>query len=320
LTTWIVGAGGQDGKILTTELGAAGEKLILHFSQRIEFPNGLYLASNRIDAHQAQDIINQYKVERIYFLAAHSRPSSIRNRESRNSEKNFLEVESLFEVICNAAFGARWPIDFFFASSCLIYSGSNQSPQDEETIPVPTESYALSKVRMSEILYTYSTKSEFIRPVVGILYNHESTFRTKEYLSHKVINHALDIYEGKNGNSQLNLFTGNDVIDLSHAADFVSNLIRLMKSNFMGSCIFSSGSSISIQDFCEGVFKELNLDYRKHILFTDSKVLSQPRAVLVGNNALLKSILHQPKIPSHSETITRLVKEWQEKRVADEKR
>lgn len=318
MTTWIVGAGGQDGKILATELSVAGEKLILHFSQRIEFPNGSNLASNRIDAHQALEIINQYKVEKIYFLAAHSRPSSIRNRENRNGEKSFFEVESLFEVVCEAAFSSRRPIDFFFASSCLIYSGSNQSPQNEETIPAPTESYALSKVRMSEILYDYSKRSEYIRPVVGIFYNHESTFRTKEYLSHKVINYALDIYEGKNRISQLNLIAGRDVIDLSHAADFVSNLIRLMKTNFMGNCIFSSGFSISIQDFCDGVFKELNLDYRSYIFFADGEVLSQPKTVLVGNNALLKSIIDQPKIPSHSETITRLVKEWQEVRVSDE--
>lgn len=319
MTTWIVGAGGQDGKILTTELGAMGENLILQFSKHINFPNRSSLRIDRIGISQARRIINHFQVETIYFLAAHSRPSQVRNLETTKSIKSFDEVESLFEVICQAALGARWKIDIFLASSCLIYAGSAQSPQNEATVPVPKEPYALSKVRMSEILYEHSKQSGFIRPVVGIFYNHESTLRTREYLSHKLINHALDIYEGKNRDTKLSLISGSNRIDMSHAEDFISNLIKLMKTDFVGSCIFSSGLSTSIQDFCNSVFKELDLNYQNHVVFTDSKILSEQKVDLVGDNTLLKSRIYQPKTSNHSETITRLVYEWREKRVGIEK-
>ena len=319
MTTWIVGAGGQDGRILSSELEATGKDLILQFSREIDFPNGSKQAINGLNTDKASEIINEFNVEHIYFLAAHSRPSSVRQQEKENVAQKYLQVEALFESICKAALLEEKEISIFLASSSLIFSGSTQSPQNEETAPTPIEPYALSKVIMTEILYEYSKKSDLIRPVVGIFYNHESTLRTQRYLSHRVINHALDIHSGAKTIPKLNLKTGENCFDISHANDFIYNLIELMKTNFAGNCIFSSGSSISIQEFCNFVFQELNLNYEEHIYFEDKNIIDEANIELVGDNSLLKSSIMEPKISHPSQTVKRLVNEWEEKRLTHEK-
>ncbi len=319
MTAWIVGAGGQDGRILSGKLHAMGNDLILQFPNQIDFPDGSNWAINGMSPAQARSIIYQFNVKSIYFFAAHSRPSSVRELEIENAARKYVQVESLFESICKAALLAGRDISIFLASSSLIFSGSNQSPQTEETVPSPIEPYALSKVIMSEILYEYSQKSDFIRPIVGIFYNHESTLRTNRYLSHKIINHAIDIYGGANSTSKLTLKRGENGFDISHADDFIYNLINLMKTNFAGNCIFSSGWSIGILEFCENVFQELDLNYEDYIYFDDKNMLSEQNIELVGDNSLLKSLINEPKISHPSQTVKRLVKEWREKRLTFEK-
>ncbi|GEM_PF-2650212 len=314
MTTWIVGAGGQDGKVLADQLSVLGEQLILQFRTEILFPDGSVEKIRNMSASMAAELIKEFSIDKIYFLAAYSRPKSIRGLDKDSASDNFIQIEKLFENICKAVIIVGTQIKLFLASSSLIFSGSFQSPQNEETIPSPLEPYAISKVRMSETLFKYSRKSEQIKPIVGIFYNHESVFRTEFYLSHKVINHALDVYDGKKEKKILKLRGENSRFDVSHANDFMRNLIILMNTNFTGNCVFSSGYSIGIKDFCKLVFQELNLNYKEHIYFeTESQGFSR-EILLQGDNSLLKRLIPQPEVFTPEQTIRRLVGDWQTKR------
>jgi GDPmannose 4,6-dehydratase len=83
-----------------------------------------------------------------------------------------------------------------YASSCLIYEGSATEIQSEDTLPVPNSPYAITKLEGMHVGNWYIKKHN-LRILNAILYNHESEYRSLNFLSMKVIRAAIAISQGK---------------------------------------------------------------------------------------------------------------------------
>ncbi|HMS91723.1 MAG TPA: GDP-mannose 4,6-dehydratase, partial [Candidatus Absconditabacterales bacterium] len=180
-----------------------------------------------------------------------------------------------------------------YASSCLIYGGSDTQQQNEKTLPAPNSIYAITKLEGMHLGNRFAEKYN-IQVINTILYNHESQFRSANFVSMKIIQGAIKISQGIQ-----NTITLGDIstqVDRGYAGDYIEAMFGLLQSDKKGDYIVSSGSLHTIQDLIEIVFNYLGLDWKKHIII-DKNIIQRKKGLLYGDTIkIIKDINWKPKI------------------------
>lgn len=139
----VIGAGGQVGSELVEKLRAkhGNDKVVASDIRPLENQNGPFEVLNALDKEKLHSIVEQYKIEEIYHLAA---------LLSANAEKQVkfaweLNMESLFYVLDLAKDGKIKKI--FWPSSIAVF-GPNTPRENtpQHTVTDPTTVYGISKL------------------------------------------------------------------------------------------------------------------------------------------------------------------------------
>ena len=199
---------------------------------------------------------------------------------------------------------------FYQASTSELYGKAKNFPQTENTPFSPCSPYACAKLYAYWITATYR-ESYNIFAVNGILFNHESKRRGKDFVTRKITTAATRIKLGL----QEKLYLGNLSAerDFGYAKDYVIGMWEMLQNRKPKDYILATQNSISIRELCKIVFKELGIDIEfkgkgteevgintktgKEIIFVDKK-LFRPCDVpkLVGDASLAKKELNwEPK-------------------------
>ena len=120
---------------------------------------------------------------------------------------------------------------------------------------------------------------------VGILYNHESIYRKKDFISSKIITHAVKNYRGSN--KKLIIGNLNSRVDWGSAYDYVDAFIKLQKLKKSDNYIIATGKTHKVKDFIKIVYEYLNLDYKKYVV-EDRKLLFRNTNYRCGNPSKIK--------------------------------
>ena len=134
---------------------------------------------------------------------------------------------------------------------------------------MPQSPYGLSKATGFWLTKTFR-ESFGLYACSGILFNHESPLRSKEFVTKKIVDTAKRIKKNKKGK----LYLGNiDIFrDWGWAPEYVNAMWLMLQQNKPVDLIIGSGKIHNLREFVNEVFKILKLN-RKNVITNTKKFL-----------------------------------------------
>lgn len=284
----IFGAKGQDGQLLTYYLLKKNYTVLGIGKNTAECSDGSFWQPLDILNFKAVCyLIQKFLPSEIYYLAAFHHPSQSEELLSpgmlwENSLAiNISGLTNVLEAVCLN----DKSIKVFYASSCLIYGNTTIFPQTEETPFAPEEIYAITKMTGMQICRYYRTQYHLF-VASGILYNHESTLRSRNFVSQKIIQGALSIKRGDI--NYLNLGDLDAEIDWGYAPNFVEAMHLILQLEQAEDFIIATGKCHTVHDFVISAFSYLGLDWSIYVRQNNS-IIQRRRGKLVGDFSKLRN-------------------------------
>lgn len=271
-TALITGILGQDGPYLAKFLldkgydvyGMIKRKGDLDFSN-LEFL-GIkdqieYVCGDMADESSLAKIIKTIRPDELYNLAAQSFVGS-----SWDKTKEVTQVNSLGAFyLLNALKSFSPTTKYYQASTGEMFGTSHGSHglQKEETPFHPRSPYAITK------LYAYWMTINFRESYNmfccnGILFNHESPIRGKEFVTRKISDGVARIKLGLT--SEIRLGNLDSKRDWGFAGDFVRAMWLTLQQKKPDDYIISTGELYSIRDFLNVAFNHVGIkDWKKYV-------------------------------------------------------
>lgn len=282
----VFGFGGQDGKLLTKDLTSkgfpvvgVGRKEVTFFSSHGHtvqtFARPLNLVTFLADVNPDQ----------IYYLAANHRSA----QDSTASEISGSGFHELFERNVNpyAEFlisveESGIDADIFFASSALVFEGNPDSRLDETSALRPRGYYGMAKAQGIWLGQKFR-EERGLRIYSGILFNHESHLRKRDFFTARVIYGAIEICEGLSSHLGLGRLDG--LVDWGYARDYVEGFQKILASGHPSDFLVATGQKNSPRLFVDLVFRFFNLDWQDYVIENPTAF---PQRIELGNADISK--------------------------------
>lgn len=291
----ISGISGQDGKIAAETLITKG-----HDVAGISHTLGMdYLASVETpkiwhwdwkSEGDLQAIIEDFKPDFfLNFATAHR--SSEYDVNELNSHVSMLDINiSGLGIIIRSILRASPKTFLLHASSSQIYTAN--APGDivtERSEKKPTTFYGYSKLSGMNLI-SYYRDEYMLKAGSAILFNHESQFRNKDFVTRKISKAAAEIKMGKSNN--LNLINIGAKADMSSAYDIVRGMLLMCEREKSADYILSSAKDVSILDLVQYAFDFVGLDWKEFVNYNQNKI----NHYVVGDNRLsMKELGWEPE-------------------------
>jgi GDPmannose 4,6-dehydratase len=267
-TAIITGITGQDGSYLAELLLSKGYQVvgmvrrssvvtferIQHFQDQVEIIQG-----DLHDQSSLMDLIEQYKPDEVYNLAAQSFVPTSWNQPVLTGEVTALGVTRMLEAIRLLSPKTR----YYQASSSEMFGKASEIPQRETTPFYPRSPYGVAKLYGHWITVNYRESYDLFA-VSGILFNHESPRRGTEFVTRKITYGAARIKLGLANDIHLGNLEARR--DWGFAGDYVEAMWLLMNNDHAEDYVVGTGEIHSVRDFCEKAFAYLDLDYQDYVV------------------------------------------------------
>ena len=297
----ITGITGQDGIFLTSEIikkytntniiGISRSKDNNLFYKRLKSLNTnieknlKIIQINLEDKNQVLNFIKDSNPEYIFNLSG---PSSV-YESYKDQSKTEESVKLIFNNLTDSLIETNNLANFFQASSSEMFGISNNMPLHEESHFIPRSPYAKAKLRNHEKVI--SLRDKYSWPIYsGIMFNHESQFRSKNYLFMKVIDAAKKIKEGKL--KELTVGSLDYVRDWSYARDTVQAILLIIQKGVSGSYVIGSGDGHKISDLIEKVFNSFDLNYLEYVKVDNNFLREGDPEIIISNPHKIKKELN----------------------------
>ena len=287
----ITGASGQDGIFLTDKiLRDTKSNIYLCTRNKIDFNFEKLLYINKssdlsrikvveldyLDYESVFRFINDIHPDLFFNLMG---PSSVKSFINNPDEMTYVTNVG-FENITNSLIKSKNFCNFFQASSSEMYGYESKDPFDESSMFAPNSAYA--KAKHGVHLKTLQMREEFDWNIIsGIMFNHESEFRSSNFLIMKLVEEAISI---ENGDKKVVELPSLDIArDWTYAKEISEAMFNLVYNNFFGSFVIGSGKSTSLNEIIEYIFKMINLDYRDYVVVDNNKLRAGEPIVVTSN-------------------------------------
>ena len=249
----IVGAGGQDGRLLS-------EMLIQRDYQVI---NVMRDSLDILDREEVWRLIELVRPREVYLLAAHHHSAECEvGSDGFLFERSFAvhvtATVNFLDAVARSKCGAR----LFFASSSHIFPDSGMMMINESNVPQPSSIYAITKYSGMMACQYYREHRE-VSVSCGILFNHESSLRSSNYLSKKITTAVANIARGLV--FRLELGNIEAIVDWGYAPDYVDAMHRILQVERPTDFIVATGQGHTVREFAEIAFRYAGLDYRDFV-------------------------------------------------------
>ncbi|KKK59855.1 hypothetical protein LCGC14_3030200, partial [marine sediment metagenome] len=212
-------------------------------------------------------------------------------------------------------------IRFYQASSSEMFGAAVEEPQTEQTPFYPRSPYGVAKVYGHWITVNYR-ESYDIFACSGILFNHESPRRGKEFVTRKVTDAVARIKLG----TQDSLTLGNldAARDWGFAGDYVEAMWLMLQQDSPDDYVIATGQTHSVREFVEKVFEGLDLDWEQYVEIDPRYFRPAEVDLLLGDPTKAKKKLGwQPKVDLDKLVEMMVEHDWKlakEERVLDDHR
>ena len=158
----------------------------------------------------------------------------------------------------------------FFAGSSEMF-GETQSKAKITHPHDPKSPYALAKQTSFKMVKLYREIYN-IKCITGVLFNHESQFRSKNFITQKIVTGAIECR--KNKNHKIKIGNINVHRDWGWAEEYIEAIQLMVKAKSLKDQIICTGELNSLEEFIYVTFDQLNLNYKNHIIF-DKKLFRE---------------------------------------------
>jgi GDPmannose 4,6-dehydratase len=295
----ITGITGQDGAYLAEFLlgkdyevhGMVRRDCSEHFERIAHLRADLTLhQADLLDQMAIISLMQETRPDEVYNLAAQSFVPMSWQQPLLTGEFTALGVARVLEAVRRVDPKIR----FYQASSSEMFGAVTQEPQNERTPFYPRSPYGVAKVYGHWITVNYR-ESYGIFACSGILFNHESPLRGKQFVTRKVADAAARIKLGRQ--ETLRLGNLDAARDWGFAGDYVKAMWLMLQQDKPDDFVVATGEKHTVRELVELAFDHVGLDWHDRVQ-TDPALL-RPAEVnqLRGDAAKARSVLGwQPEV------------------------
>jgi len=237
-----------------------------------------------LDQLSVINIIEEIKPDEVYNLAAQSFVPTSWTQPVLTGEFNALGVTKVLEAIRLVDPKIR----FYQASSSEMFGKVREVPQTEKTPFYPRSPYGVAKVYAHWITVNYR-ESYGIHASSGILFNHESPRRGKEFVTRKVTDAVARIKAGLADK----LYLGNLEAkrDWGYAGDYVKAMWLMLQQKEPADYVIATGVNHSVKELVQIAFERAGLNWKKYVKVDPKLVRPAEVDVLLGDSSLARKNL-----------------------------
>ena len=283
----ITGITGQDGSYLAELLLEKGYEVfglvrrsstvnferIGHLQDQIELISG-----DLLDQKSLVSALQAARPQEVYNLGAQSFVPVSWEQPMLTGEVTGLGVTRILEAIRACDENIR----FYQASTSELFGKAQETPQNEQTAFYPRSPYGVSKLYAHWITINYR-ESYGLFAGTGILFNHESPRRGREFVTRKITHGVARIKCGLD--QELRLGNLDARRDWGHASDFVRAMWMMLQQDEPDDYVIATGTSRTIGEFCEVAFAHAGLDWRQYVVVDERFLRPAEVHTLLGDAA-----------------------------------
>jgi GDPmannose 4,6-dehydratase len=204
-------------------------------------------------------VVARVMPDECYHLAAQSFVSYSFDDEFSTFGTNINGTHYVLSALKNLASRCR----FYFAASSEMFGHADEVPQTEGTRFHPRSAYGISKVAGYELTRNYR-EAYGVHATNGILFNHESPRRGREFVTRKISTGVARILAGKS--KELRLGNLDAKRDWGHAREYVEAMWLMLQQPEPDDYVIGTGEAHSVREFVELAFAHVGLDYRDYVV------------------------------------------------------
>lgn len=296
----ITGITGQDGSYLAEFLLTKGYEVhgIVRRSSTENFERINHL-TGKVQLHQA-DLLDQLSIievfkrvdpQEVYNLAAMSFVPTSWQQPVLTGEFTAIGVTRVLEAIRHLN---PKGIRFYQASSSEMFGKVVETPQRETTPFYPRSPYGVAKVYGHWITVNYR-ESYGMFCCSGILFNHESPRRGREFVTRKVTDGVARIKLGLAKDLKLGNLEAKR--DWGFAGDYVQAMWAMVQHSEPDDFVIATGETHSVRELVELSFGAVGLDWKKYVVQDPSLIRPAEVDLLVGDPSKARRVLGwKPKV------------------------
>ena len=148
-------------------------------------------------------------------------------------------------------------IKFYQASTSEMFGKVQQVPQTEDTPFYPRSPYGFSKLFAHWATINYR-ESYNIFGVSGILFNHESPLRGREFVTRKITDTVAKIHLGKLKTLELGNLDAQR--DWGYAKEYVEGMYKMLQYKNAETFVLSTNKTFTVRSFVELSFKQVGIE------------------------------------------------------------
>lgn len=323
----ITGIAGQDGSYLAELLLEKGYNVygIMRRKAVVDYGNVEHIKDKLhfiyADMTDVVSLINAMKIsqaDEVYNLAAQSFVATSWEQPLATAQIDALGVTNMLEAIRIVKPECR----FYQASTSEMFGLVQEIPQTEKTPFYPRSPYGVAKLYGHWITKNYR-ESYDLYACSGILFNHESERRGKEFVTRKITDAVARIKLGMQ--DHLELGNMDSKRDWGHSKDYVYAMWLMLQQDKPDDYVIATNETRTVREFVEIAFKKVDIEIEwcgtgvdevgkdkktGKVLVKVNKDFFRPAEVdiLIGNPAKADNTLGWVRHISFDELVERMVK------------
>lgn len=264
-TALVTGVTGQDGGYLAELLLDKG--YIVHGLRRrvssepsrriahlVDHPNFHLHYGDLTDVGSLMQLFDTHLFDEVYNLAAQSHVRVSFDVPEYTANVDAMGVLRLLE--CIRTLGLTEHTKFYQASTSELYGKVLETPQSETTPFYPRSPYGVAKQFAFWTVKNYR-EAYGMHASNGILFNHESPWRGKEFVTQKIVQGIADIARGKLPHIELGNLDAER--DWGHAKDYVEGMYLMTQQPQGDDYVLSTGELHSVRELVERCFSLVDM-------------------------------------------------------------
>lgn len=262
----ITGVTGQDGAYLANFLLSKGYKVFGAYrrTSSVDFwrleevgivghPNLILVEYDLTDPSATIRLLSELRPDEVYNLAAQSFVGVSFDQPNTTAQITGIGALNILEAIRIV----NTEIKFYQASTSEMFGLVQETPQSEATTFYPRSPYGVSKLFAHWMTINYR-ESYDIFGASGILFNHESPLRGKEFVTRKITDAVARISLGSDEILRLGNLEGHR--DWGYAEEYVEGMWMMLQADEPDTFVLATNKTTTVRDFVRMAFAAAGIE------------------------------------------------------------
>ena len=218
-----------------------------------------FITGDLTDSTSLLSVLSTSEPEEVYNLGSQSFVA-----ESWNTPEQTSNVTGLGSLrILDAIRTLNMDTKFYQASTSELFGRMVENPATEKTPFYPRSPYGVSKLYAHWITKNYRESYDMFN-TCGILFNHESERRGKQFVTRKISDGVARIAHGLE--SHISLGNLDAKRDWGYAPDYVESMWLMLQQDKPDDYVIATGETHTIREFLDAAFGAVGiLDWEKYV-------------------------------------------------------